>query len=191
MKPGMRLLPFAALLCASLMRAGAADATETAAPPIKAEGTLQAAFSPWDDIEGLIVAEIAQARQQILVQAYLLTSKKIAAALIQAHRREVEVKVLVDAHQLERVEQGRIPELVATGIPVWLESLYQNAHNKLIVIDAKSAHATVITGSYNFTWTAQHKNAENVLVARGNPALAARYAANWERHRQDASPYKK
>lgn len=64
-------------------------------------------------------------------------------------------------------------------------------HNKVIVIDAKSAHATVITGSYNFTWTAQHRNAENILIARSNPVLAARYAANWERHRQDASLYRK
>ncbi|HEX7645796.1 MAG TPA: phospholipase D family protein, partial [Noviherbaspirillum sp.] len=50
--------------------------------------------------------------------------------------------------------------------------------------------AAVITGSFNFTWTAQHKNAENLLIARNNPALAARYAMNWERHRADASPYK-
>ncbi|MBS0309220.1 MAG: phospholipase D family protein [Proteobacteria bacterium] len=161
------------------------------APPLKAEGTLQAAFSPQDDIESLIVAAIDEARQQVLVQAYLLTSKKIAAALIRTQRRGIEVKVLVDARQLEKTTDGRISEMAAAGISVWLETAYQNAHNKLIVIDAKSAHATVITGSYNFTWTAQHKNAENVLIARDNPALAARYAANWERHRQDASPYRK
>jgi phosphatidylserine/phosphatidylglycerophosphate/cardiolipin synthase-like enzyme len=58
------------------------------------------------------------------------------------------------------------------------------------VIDAGSADATVITGSYNFTWTAQHKNAENILIARKNPSLALRYALNWERHRQQATPYK-
>jgi phosphatidylserine/phosphatidylglycerophosphate/cardiolipin synthase-like enzyme len=46
--------------------------------------------------------------------------------------------------------------------------------------------ATVITGSYNFTWSAQHKNAENVLILGKNPPLAARYASNLQRHRQDA-----
>ena len=82
-------------------------------------------------------------------------------------------------------------ELDVAGIPVWLETRYQNAHNKIIVIDAGMPDATVVTGSFNFTWTAQHKNAENILIARSNPALAARYAANWERHRQDATPYRK
>jgi len=56
----------------------------------------------------------------------------------------------------------------------------------VIVIDSTTADATVITGSYNFTWTAQNKNAENMLIARRNPPLAAQYAANWERHFRDA-----
>jgi hypothetical protein len=46
----------------------------------------------------------------------------------------------------------------------------------VIIIDASLASATVITGSYNFTWSAQHKNAENILVLGKNPPLAARHA---------------
>jgi phosphatidylserine/phosphatidylglycerophosphate/cardiolipin synthase-like enzyme len=83
-----------------------------------------------------------------------------------------------------------LPELAAAGIAVWLETKYQNAHNKIIVIDAGTPESTVITGSFNFTWTAQHRNAENILIARKNSLLASRYALNWERHRQDAIPYK-
>lgn len=126
MKMCTRLLALAVLLCAGPIQANAA---ETAAAPVTADGTLQVAFSPWDDIENLIVETIGEARQQVLVQAYLLTSKKIAASLIQAHRRDVDVQVLVDEHQLERTEMGRIPELAAAGIPVWLETAYQNAHD--------------------------------------------------------------
>ena len=158
--------------------------------PITAQGTLQAAFSPWDDIESLIIDAIDGANKQVLVQAYLLTSKKIAKALIAAQRRGVGVMVLVDAAQSAKVPSSKAHDLSLAGIPVWLETRYQNAHNKVIVIDAGTASATVITGSYNFTWSAQHKNAENILIAHGNPALAARYALNWERHRQDATPYK-
>ena len=61
---------------------------------------------------------------------------------------------------------------------MWTETKYQNAHNKVIVIDAATNEVVVITGSYNFTWSAQHKNAENILIVRRNPELAARYAAN-------------
>lgn len=127
----------------------------------------------------------------MLVQAYLLTSKKIAHALIAAYRRGIDVRVLADAEQFAKGESSMLPELATAGVDVWLETKYQNAHNKVIVIDAITPGATVITGSFNFTWSAQHKNAENILIVRGNPALAARYAMNWERHKQDATPYRK
>ncbi|HEY8101177.1 MAG TPA: phospholipase D family protein [Burkholderiaceae bacterium] len=167
------------------------DSISSRSQPIVAQGTLQAAFAPWDDVESLIIESIDSAKKQILVQAYLLTSKKIANALIAAHRRAVDVRVLVDAEQFVKGESSKVPELTNAGIPVWLETKYQNAHNKVIVIDATTADAVVITGSFNFTWAAQHKNAENILIARSNPTLASRYALNWERHQRDSSPYKK
>jgi phosphatidylserine/phosphatidylglycerophosphate/cardiolipin synthase-like enzyme len=160
-------------------------------PIVAAQGSLQAAFAPWDDIEDLITHAINGATKQVLVQAYLLTDKKLAATLIAAQRRGIDVNVLADALQFAKMESSKIPELAAAGIPVWLETKYQNAHNKIIVIDAAAPDATVITGSFNFTWSAQHVNAENILIARNSPILAARYAANWERHRQQATLYKK
>ena len=164
-------------------------AVAEAPPVIAAQGSLQAAFAPWDNLEELICAAIAAAHRQILVQAYLFTSKKIGNALVEAHRRGIDVRVLLDEGQLGKAP-SMAPTLDASGIPVWLETKYQNAHNKVMVIDAGKPDAVVITGSFNFTWTAQHKNAENLLIVRNNPILAARYALNWERHRADASVYK-
>jgi len=167
---------------------GAAYATELVLP---AQGSLQPLFAPWDDVESAVIDVVSGARRQVLVQAYLLTSKKIATTLVDAHKRGVDVRVLVDGAQLDKVPSSMAGELSSAGVPVWIETRYQNAHNKLIVVDAGGPAATVITGSFNFTWTAQHKNAENILIARNNPALASRYAENWERHRQDATPFKK
>jgi phosphatidylserine/phosphatidylglycerophosphate/cardiolipin synthase-like enzyme len=181
----------AALWIALAVVGSTAHAFDAAPPVLTAQGTLQAAFAPWDNIEGLIAEAIDGARKQVLVQAYLMSNKKIAAALIAARRRGVDVRVLADADQLAKTETSKVPELAAAGIAVWLETKYQNAHNKVIVIDAATADPTVITGSFNFTWTAQHKNAENILIVRKNPSLASRYALNWERHKQDAKPYPK
>jgi phosphatidylserine/phosphatidylglycerophosphate/cardiolipin synthase-like enzyme len=168
-----------------------AHAEDMAPPLLPAQGSLQAAFAPWDNLEELVTDAIDQARKQVLVQAYLLTSKKLAHALIAAQRRGVDVRVLIDAEQLVRAASSTAPELADAGIAIWVETKYQNAHHKVIVIDAGTPDAMLITGSYNFTWTAQHKNAENILIARKNPALAARYAFNWERHRKEAMPFKK
>ena len=166
-------------------------AEDTSAPVLTAQGTLQAAFAPWDDIEEIIKASIDQAQQQVYVQAYLLTNKKIAGALIAAKRRGADVRVLADARRHAEVPSSRLADLASAEVGVWLETEYENAHNKIIIIDAAMPRATVITGSFNFTWTAQHRNAENVLIARNNPSLAAKYELNWLRHQKAALSFKK
>ena len=158
-------------------------------PTIMARGTVQVGFAPWDNAEGMIVDAIREAKQQILVQAFSFTSRTLANALIAARRRGVDVRVMADREQTFGGEASRIPDLVRADIPVTLEVRYQSAHNKVMVIDAGSADAAVITGSYNWTYAAQYKNAENVLILRHNPEMVKAYAANWRKHQADALPY--
>ena len=40
---------------------------------------------------------------------------------------------------------------------------------------------TVQTGSFNYTSAAAQRNAENVIVVRNAPAIAAQYDAEWRR----------
>jgi phosphatidylserine/phosphatidylglycerophosphate/cardiolipin synthase-like enzyme len=50
-------------------------------------------------------------------------------------------------------------------------------HSKVIVIDPFT-NPVVITGSHNFSQSASAKNDENLVIVRGNRALAERYAVN-------------
>lgn len=186
MNPGRRRWLAAGLLCIAVgLPAGAREAPA----PLPAAGTIDVLFPPWDDAESALVAAVESSRSQVLVQAFLLTSRAIAASLIAAHRRGVEVRVLADARQHAETAGSLLASLSEAGIPVWLETRYRHAHNKVIVIDAGGALPVVVSGSYNFTWSAQNANAENLLIMRGNAALAARYAANWQRHRAQAQPF--
>ena len=175
-----RLLVALACACATV-GAGAAA--------IPATGTVEVLFSPWDDAEGAIIRNLGQARHSIHVQAFLLTSRSIAKALQDAHLRGVKVEVLADREMLNKGDNSLLPRLAAAGIPVWLETRYASAHNKIMLIDAEDGRGIVITGSYNFTWSAQARNAENLLILQGNPTLAQRYLANWRRHRDEAERY--
>lgn len=157
--------------------------------PLPAGGSVELAFTPGDDAEGAIIHAIGEARKAIYVQAYLFTSRSLAHALIDAARRGIRVEVLADRDMTAKGENSLIPQLAEAGIPVALETRYAAAHNKIIVIDPLETTAAVITGSYNFTHSAQARNAENLLILRGNPLLARAYLDNWQRHRGEAAPY--
>ena len=187
----MRTALLRLLLYVVLLLAGPALSREvvTSAPVLPAKGSVQVAFAPWDDAESLVIETIASARVQILVQAYLLTSHKIADSLIKARQRGVDVRVLADARQHEDNPASMLDWLVQNEIPVWLETRYRNAHNKILLIDAGTTKPVVVSGSYNFTWSAQNMNAENLLLIKEHPELARRYEINWQRHLQTATPY--
>lgn len=154
-----------------------------------AQGTVEVLFSPHDDIEAAILRVLRGARRSIHVQAYLFTSRTLGAALIEAKARGIRVEVLADREQTARGENSQIPLLAEAGVPVALEVRYAAAHNKIILVDAADAGGTVITGSYNFTYSARMRNAENVVILRGNPPVLRAYLDNWKRHRAEALPY--
>lgn len=176
---------------AGLVALGAAafDFSGQAQPAgVAATANVRVAFTPGDDVAGQIVDAIRQARQQVLVQAFSFTHHDIARALIEAHRRGVEVKLIADREQTENMERGQVPGMARAGVPVWLDGEHQSAHNKVVVVDAGLPSARIITGSYNFTRAAQYKNAENVVFISGNDALVRTYVANWQRHLAHSQP---
>ena len=158
---------------------------------LSAQGQVQVAFTPGDDAGALIVDAIDKAKRQILVQAFSFTHKAIAEALVAARKRGIDVQLIADPEQAEKVATSQVEAIAQAGVPVYLDSQHASAHNKVMVIDAGGANATVITGSFNFTHAAQYRNAENLLLLRGNPLLADAYAANWRRHRTHSLPFRR
>jgi phosphatidylserine/phosphatidylglycerophosphate/cardiolipin synthase-like enzyme len=154
---------------------------------VPATGTIEYAFTPGEDVAGLIVRTIDAARSQILVQAFSFTHREIADALVRAHRRGLDVQVIADREQSELFDSSAMQQLVRAGLPVFTDADHSAAHNKVIVIDHDSSQPTLITGSFNFTFAAQYRNAENVLVLHGNADLTRAFFDNWQQHRQHAS----
>lgn len=155
------------------------------------QGTAQVAFTPGDAAASMAIEAIRHAKRQILVQAYSFTHKDIAQALVDAMHRRIDVQVIADMLQHERGATSVVAWLAEQGVPVWVDAEHAAAHNKVIVIDAGTPEAVLLTGSYNFTHAAQYRNAENLLLLRGNPVLADAYAANWRRHRIHSMPLRK
>ena len=142
----------------------------------------QVYFSPDGGAEAAVVAALGRARQTVLVQAYSFTDEPIAQALKAAHDRGVAVRAILDKSQLTE-RHSDLAFLVQAGVPTWIDAVHAIAHNKVMVIDGR----WVVTGSFNFTRAAEHRNAENLLILDA-PELAARYARNWEAHLAHSGP---
>lgn len=134
-------------------------------------------FLPEGGCARAIVNAIRQAKRSILIQACSFTSYSIAQALIDAMKRGVKVEAIFDKKQIHE-RKTKIGLIAKEGVAVYLDGLHAIAHNKVIIIDSN----TVITGSFNFTDTAEEQNAENLLII-GNTALASAYTNNWITHK--------
>lgn len=132
-------------------------------------------FTPGEDCTKLIVNTIRKAKSSIRLQAYSFTSAPIAQALLQAQNRGVDVKTILDKSQFT-ANYSAAKFLLNNNIPVWKDERVSIAHNKVIIID----DSIVITGSFNFTKSAQERNAENLLIIN-DTNLASKYTENWNK----------
>lgn len=147
------------------------------------EASLTAAFSPRQGATELVVETIEEAKEVIHVAAYSFTSDPIAEALVNAQKRGVEVKVILDKSQ-RKSPHSNYNYLKEQGVPVRINSHYAIMHNKFMVIDRKM----VELGSFNYTKAAEEKNAENVLVVRHSPQVVKDYSRQWIKLWREAEP---
>lgn len=132
-------------------------------------------FAPDDPITARIVERLTQARRQVEVLAFAFTSDPIADALLAARQRGVAVRVVMESRNV-RGSGSEFERLQAGGVDIQSDGNCYIMHHKVIVIDG----TTVVTGSFNFTRSAQEQNDENVLMV-DDRSLAARYGEEFER----------
>jgi len=122
----------------------------------------------------LLIGLINSANESIHVMIYSFTLDQLADGLIKAKLRGVDVKVLVEKGRA--YERGsEVPRLVKAGVEVALDSNPASMHNKVMIIDGK----ITVTGSYNWSWSAENKNDENLIVIL-NPEVARLYEAEFK-----------
>jgi phospholipase D len=173
------------LLAAGPPPAVAADYRHHTPPHGPAPAQVSVCFVPEQECDTSVAEAIAGARQFIRVQAYGFTSTAILGALAEARKRGVDVQVILD--KTEEREHGSRPAgarfTAEAGIPTWIDDKVAIAHNKVIIIDGH----LVIGGSYNYTASAERKNAENVTFIDA-PVVADFYLVNWDARKAVSRP---
>ena len=132
-------------------------------------------FSPNGGCEDAIIEEVNSAKSSINVAMYYLTERRIANALISAKQKGIKVSVVLDKSQPTQTYSKAV-YLTNNGIRPFINSKYSIMHNKYAIVDGKA----VITGSYNWTASAEAKNAENLLIIR-DEKVAGLYRKNFDK----------
>jgi len=154
------------------------------------------AFSRVDRIPSALIAAIDATQSSLYLALYELNLTEVAAAVVRAKERGVDVRLIYDMGHGEAKSGGggegegleleaasgpsnEYTSLVRAGVPTRLlkgGGSYGIMHNKVAIFDGE----LVVTGSFNWTNAADSENFENA-VFRNDAALAALYASyfNW------------
>lgn len=161
-----------AVLALRQSSSGIFSALPVAAP---AAGGFESFFSPNGGIAARIVQEIQRARTSIDIAIYSFTRDEIADALIAAKNRGVAIRILADSEQAPGVG-SEIARLEAAGFQLKRTPGLNGGimHNKFAIFD----NQVLLTGSYNWSTSAETRNFENAVFIRDASVISA-YQANF------------
>jgi phosphatidylserine/phosphatidylglycerophosphate/cardiolipin synthase-like enzyme len=143
---------------------------------------VQVFASPNGGCTAALVNAIDHAEKEILVATYSLTSEPIADALDRAHTRGVAVFLIVDRRQPNQAS-SQVRLLAKKKLPIKVDRVESLFHVKTLIID----RACVWSGSFNFSASAEARNAEHLFCIIDENTTAF-LIADWQAHWTHATP---
>jgi phosphatidylserine/phosphatidylglycerophosphate/cardiolipin synthase-like enzyme len=148
--------------------------------------TVQVGFSPEGSAQTLVLDVIHTAKHDIRMMGYDFTAPDIAHALVDAHKRGVDVKVVLDSRSNDgRASHAAMNALLNGGVELRTIDRYKLQHDKVTITDGR----TVETGSFNYTSSAERANSENAVVIWNFPDVAASFLSHWQNRWDQGQPY--
>ena len=151
--------------------------SDTPNPVTFINGTMiETYFSPDDGVSDVIVDLISDAQESIYFMAYSFTSDPISEAILARARDGVTIEGVMDYSQMRSNQGGEYDTFAQAGFDVRTDGIKGLMHHKVFIIDGQ----IVITGSYNFSASAEKRNDENILVIY-NTDIAQEFLKEFER----------
>ena len=126
--------------------------------------------NPADYVGGIdnpLAEAINAARGTLDIAAYEFNNPLLTEAVLGAHNRGVQVRMVTDNEAGLEDDDSTVPRLIQAGIPVVADDRSALMHNKFMIID----RTTVWTGSMNFTVNGVYRNNNNLLALRSRRAV--------------------
>ena len=139
----------------------------------------QAYFSPGEACLKVVLGQLERSRKTADICVFTITDDRIARAILDAHSRGVEVRIITDNDK--QYDGGSdVGRLRGAGIALKVDETEHHMHHKFAVLDG----ATLLNGSYNWTRSAGAFNDENLVVTSEPKLVQAflrQFNALWDR----------
>lgn len=130
--------------------------------------TSEAFFSPENSGQEELERQLRDARKALWVCVFTISDDDLAQALIDQHRKGLDVKVITDNDKI--YDRGSdIIDMKKAGVPVKIDDTRHHMHHKFAIVD----HEILINGSYNWTRSADEYNHENLIITRDEALVKA------------------
>jgi phosphatidylserine/phosphatidylglycerophosphate/cardiolipin synthase-like enzyme len=134
-------------------------------------------FSPNGGAFKEIIDELKSAKRDVYVAMYAFSDPRIALTLMFLEEKGVRIHILTDS-SWNTSRYSVVGKMKEFGFKL-CDNPYGLLHDKYVIIDPNEKDARVITGSYNFTRSAQMKNDEIIAVFHSKK-MAQIYLENFE-----------
>lgn len=145
--------------------------------------TNKAYFSPGSECQQAIISAIDNAVNSIKICVFTISDDQITKAILNAHRRNITVKLLTDNEKLYDLGSD-IRQLAQAGLEIRTDNTRNHMHHKFALID----NQVLITGSYNWTRSAALYNHENLIISNSKE-LVQDFLLEFDDLWQEMSPF--
>lgn len=128
---------------------------------------MESYFSPSDDTNHQLIDAIASADYNLYVETMVITRSDLSAAIVDAFDRGVEVRVMTNAEgDNTTYVNDALQNTLDQESFVYDGDVAGTLHHKVAIIDADNddSDPILITGSHNWSSSANERNDENTLV---------------------------
>jgi phosphatidylserine/phosphatidylglycerophosphate/cardiolipin synthase-like enzyme len=116
-------------------------------------------FSRTDDTSALLIDWMDRANETIKIMVMLITHDELADALIEAQNRGIDVDIIIDDGWYFS-SGSDYQRILDSGVDIRGDDRSGLMHHKVMIVDGY----VVITGSHNWSDSAEDSNDENIIV---------------------------
>lgn len=123
----------------------------------------------FNSIRKQIRKEISKSEKEILIAVYWFTNQELFDILIEKLKEGIKIELIIHNDFINNRESGLpFQQFIDNGGKFYFSDGNNPMHNKFCLIDRR----VLINGSYNWTYFAEEKNRENILLIENETEVA-------------------